>query len=95
MRRLSSLSTRAKVLRREIHVPGLEEDGRRRYDWEDDEKLLSRLRELSGNKTALATELGVSRQAVTKRLKRIGRDKGKSAKACLMALEALDWLRLG
>lgn len=77
-------------LRREIHVPSPDEDGRRRYGWEEDERLLSQLRELNGNKAALAREMGVSRQTVTKRLKRIGQDKAKTAQACLLAVQLFE-----
>ena len=83
------LDNRVKELRKEIHVPEPGEDGRRHYSWEEDQALLSRLRELKGNKSVHAREFGVSRQAVSKRLERIARDRKKTSKACMLAIEYL------
>jgi transposase-like protein len=86
---LSSIEAKARSLLREIHIPTPEEDGRRHYNGEEDQAFIARYRELNGNMSALARELAVSRQTVTKRLDRIARDRSRSATAFLLAFELL------
>jgi transcriptional regulator with PAS, ATPase and Fis domain len=64
-----------------------EEDGRRKYDTFADSFFLRRYEELGRNQTALARELGVSRQAVSKRLRRASKEARESALQTMALLE--------
>ena len=64
-----------------------EEDGRRKYDYFSDSSFLRRYEELGRNQSALARELGVSRQAVGKRLRRTSKEARESALQTLGLLE--------
>ena len=65
-------------------------DGRRKYDEADDKAFSERLDMLKGNQTALAAELGISRQAVAKRSARIHKERGKAASNVIAALQLLE-----
>ena len=64
-----------------------EEDGRRKYDYFADFDFLRRYEELGRNQSAFARELGVSRQAVGKRLRRASKEARESAIQTLVLLE--------
>jgi len=65
------------------------EDQRWKYSYSDNLTLLARYKALGGNQSALGRELGISRQAVRKRLQRAGKKARESAGQTLGLLQYL------
>lgn len=82
-----SHSMREMGIGKRIRKKPREEDRRRKYDNFSDSDFLRRYRELNCNKSALARELSISRQAVAKRLRRVNKEARESAMHTLGLLQ--------